>query len=70
MRPEQDGALKTINEVAKSAGTILKRFKAYDDPVIPQQLQQQHQNQNQQQEDSGSGDHHTSPIKDPIYQNV
>ena len=70
MRPEQEQVLKTINEVAKHAGTILKRFKAYDDPVIPQQFQQQHQNQNQQQEDPGRGVHHTNPIEDPIYQNV
>lgn len=70
MRPDQEQVLNTINEVAKDAGTILNRFKAYDDPVIPQQLQQQHQNQNQQQGVPGRGVHHTNPNEDPIYQNV
>lgn len=69
MRPEQEQVLKEINSVAKSAGTILNRFKAFDDPVIPQQHQQQQQQQ-QQQGDPGRGVHYSDPTQDPIYQNV
>lgn len=69
MRPEQEQKLNEINSVAKVAGTILKRFKAFDDPVIPQHQQQQ-QNQGQD-EQPGRGVHHTvDPTQDPIYQNV
>lgn len=57
MRPEQEQKLNEINSVAKVAGTILKRFKAFDDPVIPQHQQQQ-QNQSQD-EQPGRGVHHT-----------
>lgn len=68
MRPEQEQVLKEINSVAKSAGTILNRFKAFDDPVIPQQHQQQQQQQ--QQGEPGRGVHYSDPTQDPIYQNV